>query len=211
MKTETFPSLTEQSLRPGIRKCEYAVRGAILLKAMELEKKIKSGENLPFKEISYCNLGNPQHLGQQPITFNRQVLSAACNKELLNSNVYPPSVVKRAKSYYEHFESVGAYTESQGLHFVRESVAKYFENRDGAPSDPENIYLGNGASELIKNILDFLINDESVGIMISIPQYPLYSADITKCGGQLVPYYLQEDQNWLNLTFLSLIFRKIII
>lgn len=41
-----------------------------------------------------------------------------------------------------------------------------------------------------------LIRDKNDGIMIPIPQYPLYSALITLGGGTLVPYYLDEVQNW---------------
>jgi aspartate/methionine/tyrosine aminotransferase len=41
-----------------------------------------------------------------------------------------------------------------------------------------------------------LISGKSDGIMIPIPQYPLYSALITLNGGTLVPYYLDESKNW---------------
>lgn len=41
-----------------------------------------------------------------------------------------------------------------------------------------------------------LIRDSNDGIMIPIPQYPLYSALITLNEGKLIPYYLDESQNW---------------
>ncbi|MCC6512448.1 MAG: aminotransferase class I/II, partial [Geothrix sp.] len=46
---------------------EYAVRGPIVARAAELEKQ--------GREIIYCNIGNPQSLGQKPLTWNRQILA----------------------------------------------------------------------------------------------------------------------------------------
>ena len=40
---------------------------------MEHGRRLAAGEKLPFKKLIYCNIGNPQSLGQQPITFHRQV------------------------------------------------------------------------------------------------------------------------------------------
>mmetsp|Transcript_1948 Transcript_1948/g.1407 ORF Transcript_1948/g.1407 Transcript_1948/m.1407 type:complete len:133 (+) Transcript_1948:505-903(+) len=41
-----------------------------------------------------------------------------------------------------------------------------------------------------------LIRSKSDGILVPIPQYPLYSALITLQGGTMVPYYLDEERNW---------------
>ena len=38
---------------------------------------------------------------------------------------------------------------------------------------------------------------EMTGILIPLPQYPLYSATITLCGGTAVPYYLDESKDWI--------------
>ena len=45
-------------------------------------------------------------------------------------------------------------------------------------------------------MLYMLIQNEKDGIMIPTPQYPIYSALITRCGGQQVPYYLDESKGW---------------
>lgn len=51
-------------------------RGEIVIRAKEIEDEIESGKsNKPFKTILYCNIGNPQQLGQHPVTFFRQVLA----------------------------------------------------------------------------------------------------------------------------------------
>ena len=55
--------------------------------------------------------------------------------------------------------SLGSYTESQGILVVREDIASYIQQRDGYPSDPSNIYLCNGASDGIKTIIKLLMNN----------------------------------------------------
>jgi aspartate/methionine/tyrosine aminotransferase len=79
---------------------------------------------------------------------------------------------------------VGAYTgNSKGYTVVREKVADYISQRDGVTADPNNIYITNGASEGVRTAFNMLIRNNKDGIMIPIPQYPLYSALITLMGG----------------------------
>ncbi|KAJ4827607.1 hypothetical protein Tsubulata_026414 [Turnera subulata] len=63
------------TINPKVLKCEYAVRGEIVSLAQKLQEELKSNPgSRPFDEILYCNIGNPQSLGQQPITFFREEL-----------------------------------------------------------------------------------------------------------------------------------------
>ena len=64
------------------------------------------------------------------------------------------------------------------------------------PSNPENIFIGNGASECARIVLNAMIRGKTDGVMVPIPQYPLYSASIALYGGELVPYYLDEGNGW---------------
>ena len=69
-------TLTLKTLNPRVVRAEYAVRGAIAIRAEQLSAQLaaKSGSTkLPFDAIVSCNIGNPQQLGQKPITFFRQV------------------------------------------------------------------------------------------------------------------------------------------
>lgn len=72
--TEAWP-LSEDNINPKVKQAQYAVRGQIVIRAKEIESELKAGVAKPFKHILYCNIGNPQQLGQKPITFFRQVLS----------------------------------------------------------------------------------------------------------------------------------------
>ena len=56
--------LSMDNINPHVVEAQYAVRGAIVIRAGELEKELASGASLPFKKLVYCNIGNPQQLGQ---------------------------------------------------------------------------------------------------------------------------------------------------
>jgi len=90
----------------------------------------------------------------------------------------------------------GAYSESQGLRVIREHVAEFIEARDGYKSSPDNIFLADGASGAISVMINLLIRNSSDGIMIPIPQYPLYTATIALNDAKAVPYYLNEESQW---------------
>lgn len=167
-----------------------------MIKAGELQQRLRNGEKLPFSEVFLCNVGNPQQLGQPPLSYNRQVLACLMDKGLLTAGVYHKDVIEKAKVLYGYIPSAGAYAESQGIRQVRENCARFIEKRDGFPSNPNHIFLSNGASDSIKNLISCLIRDGKDGIMISVPRYPLYSADIVLKGGAIVPYYLNEETQW---------------
>jgi aspartate/methionine/tyrosine aminotransferase len=176
----------------AVREAEYAVRGPIVARAQELERQ--------GRKIIYCNIGNPQSLGQRPITWVRQVLALAEYPELLDrapAGLFPEDVVAMARSVLARSpHGLGTYTESKGFRFVREAVAEFIRARDGIAADPEAIFLTDGASKGVQSVLRILISDERDGIMIPIPQYPLYSATITLYGGAQVPYHLIERSEW---------------
>ena len=92
----------------------------------------------------------------------------------------------------------GAYTgNSKGYAGVRRTVANFINRRDGVEDATEDcIYLTNGASEAVRTCFSALLRNSNDGILIPIPQYPLYSALLTLNGGELLPYYLDESKGW---------------
>lgn len=177
---------------------KYAVRGKIPIRADELREQLNDTNNeLPFKEIIYANIGNPQQLDQTPLTWYRQVLSVLQNPKLLKSQIdYPKDVIDRAKVLLENVGSVGAYSHSQGNPHVRKSVADFITRRDGFPSNPSDIFLTGGASAAVSYLLQVLSSSDKSGFLIPIPQYPLYTATIALNNAVPIGYYLNEENNW---------------
>lgn len=186
-------ALDYDSLNENVKKCQYAVRGELYLRASELQKE--------GKKIIFTNVGNPHALGQKPLTFPRQVI-ALCQAPFLldDPNVelmFPADAIVRAKHYLAMTSGgLGAYSDSRGLPGIRKEIAEFIERRDGHPSDPELIFLTDGASKGVMQILNVIIRGQNDGILVPVPQYPLYSATISLLGGSLVPYYLDESANW---------------
>jgi aspartate/methionine/tyrosine aminotransferase len=183
--------ITIADIGAAVLKTEYAVRGPIVARAQELERQ--------GRPIIYCNIGNPQALEQKPLTYLRQVLSLVSWPELLDKPDprFPADTVAAAKAFLAGSKhGIGAYSESKGVRFVREAVAEFIRARDGIEADPDSIYLTDGASKGVQTALRILIADPEDGIMVPIPQYPLYSATITLYGGRMVGYYLDEASGW---------------
>lgn len=193
--------ITIDNLNPCIIRMEYAVRGPLVIRASEIEKELQNNVQKPFKTVIKANIGDCHAMGQKPITFIRQVLALVSYPVLLDDPRFPSDAKERAKEVLGGCRggSVGSYTDSPGIEVIRRNVSKYIENRDGIPSNWENIMLCAGASDGIKSILKLFINEvdgKHSGVMVPIPQYPLYSASIAEFNMQQVGYYLDESKNW---------------
>ena len=132
-----------------------------------------------FGNTTAMNIGNPQKVGQGTITFNRQVMAGCIYRPLLETNAISEDAKARCAKIKQEWKSpVGAYTmNSKGGVFFRRTVADYINRRDGVDDSNENkIYLCNGASEAVRIAFSSLIRNSSDGILVPIPQYPLYSA-----------------------------------
>ena len=190
-----------KDINPLLIEVHYAVRGEIVLKAEELAK---NGH-----EIIYCNIGNPQIFKQKPLSYVREVLSLVEYPELINYakklSIYKKDSIEKAKYILSQIpEGVGAYTSTSGMYFVRCAVAGFISKRDCIPTNPEYITLTDGASEGAKSIILALIKNPHDGIMVPIPQYPLYNASLMLNNGKSIGYYLDEANNWqLNLDSLE--------
>ena len=180
-----------QDLGRAVLQTEYAVRGPIVARAQALER---AGH-----EVIYCNIGNPQALEQKPITYLRQVLALCQYPDLIDQapEVFPEDVIETARKVLTGTRhGLGAYSESKGVACIREAVAAFIHERDGIDADPDAIYLTDGASKGVQTALRILLSGPGDGIMIPIPQYPLYSATLTLYEGRQVGYFLDEGRDW---------------
>lgn len=197
--------LTVDNINQNVVEAEYAVRGELAVKSEKYREQLseKSDASLPFDTVISANIGNPQQLDQKPITFFRQVLSLLENPLLLEhpdvltkSLGYKQDALDRAKTLLSDVKSVGAYSASKGAPGIRRSIAKFIERRDGFPADPENIFLSAGASGGVSTLLNVMCADENSGVLVPIPQYPLYTATLALINAKCVPYELEEEKAW---------------
>ncbi|KAK7413897.1 alanine transaminase [Neonectria punicea] len=197
--------LTADNINQHVVAAKYAVRGELAVKSEEYRAKIAAGDadDLPFKHVISANIGNPQQLDQKPITFFRQVASLLENPQLLEKEDalvsalgYNTDVIERAKFLLSKIGSVGAYSASTGVPAIRDSVAQFLERRDGFPADPSKIYLSAGASSGVNTLLHVICAAPNTGILVPIPQYPLYTATLSLIDATCVPYLLDEAKNW---------------
>ncbi|EIW79865.1 transaminase [Coniophora puteana RWD-64-598 SS2] len=196
--------LTADSLNPALRSVEYAVRGELAIKAEQhrvaLQKGGEHAQGLPFDRVISSNIGNPQQKGldQPPLTFVRQIASLMEWPALaeLAPGAFPEDVKARAKQLQEEIGSIGAYSHSQGVPLIRQHVADFIAERDGHPSDPSDIFLTAGASAGVSLLLSLLITNPKDGILIPIPQYPLYTATLAALSGAPIAYHLDEARDW---------------
>ncbi|KAL6496902.1 Alanine--glyoxylate aminotransferase 2, mitochondrial [Orobanche gracilis] len=191
------------TINPKVLECEYAVRGEIVTLAQKLQEELKANpDSHPFEEILYCNIGNPQSLGQHPITFFREVLALCDHSGILDKSetqgLFSADSIDRAFQILDQIpgRATGAYSHSQGIKGLRDAICAGIEARDGFPADPSDIFLTDGASPAVHMMMQLLIRSKNDGILCPIPQYPLYSASVALHGGTLVPYYLDEATGW---------------
>jgi len=198
----TEPSLQLDNMNPCIKKMQYAVRGPLVIRATQIEKELKAGVKKPFDSVIKANIGDAHAMGNKPITFIRQVLALITHPPLLETNEFPEDAKSRARDILAGCKgaSVGSYSDSPGIEVIRRHVAAYIEERDGYPSEWSNIMLCAGASEGIRACLKLMTEpgdgNMRPGVMIPIPQYPLYSASLAEYNMAQVGYYLDESRNW---------------
>lgn len=92
--------------------------------------------------------------------------------------------------------SAHGYGDSKGLLSARRAVVQYYQQKHVYGVDIEDVYLGNGVSELIVMALQALL-DNADEVLIPAPDYPLWTAAVSLCGGRPVHYVCDESNGWL--------------
>ncbi|MFM7686758.1 MAG: pyridoxal phosphate-dependent aminotransferase [Actinomycetota bacterium] len=87
------------------------------------------------------------------------------------------------------------YTDSKGLFAPRKSVVHYTQQKRIAGVSVDDVYLGNGASELITMSLNALLDDGDE-VLVPAPDYPLWTASVSLSGGRPVHYLCDEQSDW---------------
>ncbi len=121
-------------------------------------------------EIIKLNLGNPAPFGLEA----------------------PPDVVS---DVVKHIGDAQGYSDARGIYSARFAVAQFFERRGVLGLSADDVFLGNGVSELIVMSLQALLNtgDE---VLVPSPDYPLWTGAVSLCGGKAVHYRCAEEEGW---------------
>lgn len=131
----------------------------------EANRMIAAGE-----EILKLNIGNPAPFGFRA----------------------PRDVIEAIASQLENTEG---YSDSRGLTSAREAILEYAKSKNLPNVSLDDIYTGNGVSELITLSMQGLL-DEGDEVLVPSPDYPLWTASVTLAGGKAVNYICDEQADW---------------
>ncbi len=122
-------------------------------------------------QILKLNIGNPAVYGfEAPEAILRDVLAA--------------------------LPEASGYSESKGIVSARRAVVSRYELVPGFPDlDVDDVYLGNGVSELIMLTMQALLDDGDE-VLVPAPDYPLWTAAVSLAGGTPVHYRCDEQDGW---------------
>ena len=88
------------------------------------------------------------------------------------------------------------YSDARGILSARRAVVQYHERLGVEGIGVDDVYLGNGVSELIAIALQALLNNDDE-VLIPAPDYPLWTAVVSLCRGRAVHYRCDESAGWL--------------
>lgn len=105
----------------------------------------------------------------------------------------PPDEI--VQDMIRNLPDAAGYTDSKGLFAPRKAVVHYCQEKGIRGVAVDDVYLGNGASELIVMALNALL-DNGDEVLLPAPDYPLYTAAVALSGGQPVHYVCDEGSDW---------------
>jgi alanine-synthesizing transaminase len=94
-----------------------------------------------------------------------------------------------------HLPHAQGYSDSRGIFSARTAVVQYYQTRGIHNISVDDVYLGNGVSELITLSLMALL-DTGDEVLVPTPDYPLWTASVSLAGGRPVHYLCDEDNDW---------------
>ena len=105
----------------------------------------------------------------------------------------PPDEI--VQDMIRNLPQTAGYTDSKGLFAPRKAVVHYSQEKGIAGVTVDDVYLGNGASELIVMSLNALL-DNGDEVLVPAPDYPLWTAAVSLSGGNPVHYQCDEGSDW---------------
>jgi alanine-synthesizing transaminase len=88
------------------------------------------------------------------------------------------------------------YSDSKGLFSARKAIMQYYQQKNISGVTIEDIYTGNGVSELVVLVMQALCNN-GTEVLVPAPDYPLWTASVNLAGGKAVHYLCDEKSDWI--------------
>lgn len=165
-----------------------------------LNKKIESGDNTMRTFNKSSKLDNVLYDVRGPVVDEAARMEAD-GTQVLKLNIgnpapfgfrTPDEVIYDMRSQLTECEG---YSTSKGLFSARKAIMQYAQNKHIPNVTIEDIYTGNGVSELINLSMSALL-DNGDEVLVPSPDYPLWTACVTLAGGKAVHYICDEQAEW---------------
>ena len=165
------------------------------------QRKQKSLEGVPMKEFrKSAKLDNVLYDVRGPVVEEAARMEEA-GTHVLKLNIgnpapfgfrAPDEVIYDMRSQLTECEG---YSQSKGLFSARKAIMQYMQNKNVPNVTIDDIYTGNGVSELI-NLSMLALLDTGDEVLVPSPDYPLWTACVTLAGGKAVHYVCDEEAEW---------------
>nr|WP_277623950.1 pyridoxal phosphate-dependent aminotransferase [Undibacterium sp. TS12] len=109
-------------------------------------------------------------------------------------NFDPPDEI--VQDMIRNMQNAAGYTDSKGMFAPRKAIMHYTQEKRIHGVTIEDIYIGNGASELIVMGMNALLNSGDE-VLVPAPDYPLWTAAVSLSGGKPVHYVCDESADWM--------------
>ena len=94
-----------------------------------------------------------------------------------------------------NLSNASAYSDSKGIFAARKAIMQYCQEKGIQGVNLEDVYTGNGVSELIVLSMNALLNDGDE-VLVPMPDYPLWTAAVSLSSGTPVHYLCDESKDW---------------
>ena len=179
-----------------------AVKKSIILQNQEIKNsKIENPGGIHMREFKKSTkLDNVLYDVRGPVVDEANRMEEA-GTQILKLNIgnpapfgfrTPDEVIYDMRSQLTECEG---YSASKGLFSARKAIMQYMQNKNVPNVTIEDIYTGNGVSELI-NLSMLALLDTGDEVLIPAPDYPLWTACVTLAGGKAVHYVCDEEAEW---------------
>ncbi len=151
---------------------------------------IKSSEKL--REVCYDIRGPVLKEAKRLEEEGQQILKLNIGNPAPFGFAAPDDILK---DVIHQLPTAQGYSDAKGIYSARVAVMQYFQRLGVKGVDSEDVFIGNGVSELIVMAMQALLNNDDE-VLLPAPDYPLWTASVALSGGQPVHYLCDEQADW---------------